>query len=66
MTDLWREYQKFRGELIEETRRVGLTPGQVAAYLEARREEFPSFILDYEIAAYRRSPDDWRGVVLPK
>jgi hypothetical protein len=63
--DRWRDYQKFRMDLIEETRRASLTPGQVASYLEARLNEFAGYIPLYEINAYRNSPDDWRGVVLP-
>lgn len=62
----WRAYQQFRAELIEETRRAGLTPIQVALYLEARRDEFPRYIEAYEIAAYRKSPDDWKGVHMPR
>lgn len=68
MPDLWRSYQEFRHDLIEETRRSGLTPSMVADALESEAAaDFrrAGYVLSWEISAYRRSPDDWRGVVLP-
>ena len=63
--DLWNEYTAFRTDMIEATRLGKLTPGKVADLLVAAKPRFPNYILDYEITAYRRSPDDWRTVVLP-
>lgn len=66
MSDLWRDYQAFRADLVEATKLGNLNPGQIADQLEAALPVYRCFILDYEISAYRRSPDDWRGVVLPQ
>jgi len=63
--DRWRSYQRFRGDLIEATKVGKLTPAQVADQLEARKAEFAGFVLEWEITAYRRSPDSWKGVILP-
>ena len=65
MPPLWQEYTTYRTAMIEATRLGKLAPARCADQLEKARVKFGAYICQWEIDAYRRSPDDWRGVVLP-